>query len=276
MPYCDVGDAQLYYEVADYTDPWRQADTVLLHHAAMGNMTRWYAWVPILARHFRVVRFDIRGHGQSSPISPDYKWDINVLAQDAARLLDHLNVNAAHYCGASAGGIIGIRFAHRYPQRVKTLTLVAATAQMADTNADYGQWLKTITSEGVEAFLMKDAENRFEAGTDRSLIEWFAREGGKNPPHVVAGFAAHMASLDQRELLSEISCPTLIIGASRDEITPVRTQHVLRDRLPDAELVLLDRKGHNISTSDPEECAQAMLAFLQRRGYVSPADGLGS
>jgi 3-oxoadipate enol-lactonase len=268
MPYCDVGDTQIYYEVADYTDPWRPADTVVLHHPAMGNLTRWYAWVPHLARHFRVVRFDARGHGNSSPLPPDYVWSIDVLARDVTRLMDHLGVEAAHFAGASAGGIIGIRFAHNHPERIKTLTLVASTARMAETKANYAEWMKTISAEGVEAFLRKDAEQRFAPGTDPGLIDWFAREGGRNQPHVVVGFASHMASLDQRELLARIRCPTLILSAGDDDNTPISTQHYLRDHLPDPEMVVLEGMRHNIQSAAPDRCAREMLAFLARRGYV--------
>ena len=61
---------QLAYYVDDFTDPWRKPDTVLLLHAAMGNSRRWFQWVPPLSRHYRVVRLDLRGHGNSQVPKP--------------------------------------------------------------------------------------------------------------------------------------------------------------------------------------------------------------
>ena len=57
---------KLAYYIDDFTDPWRQADTLLLLHAAVGHAQRFYAWVPPLCRHYRVVRLDLRGHGASA------------------------------------------------------------------------------------------------------------------------------------------------------------------------------------------------------------------
>src|SRR6267142_1021315 len=58
--------AELFYTIDDYTDPWTQPETVVLHHGMAKNHQLWYAWIPILAQHYRVVRFDMRGMGQSS------------------------------------------------------------------------------------------------------------------------------------------------------------------------------------------------------------------
>ena len=269
MPYCDVGDAQLYYEVADYTDPWRPADTVVLHHPAMGNLTRWRAWIPALARDFRVVTFDVRGHDRSTSLPPDYQWSMDVLTGDVVRLIDHLGAGAVHFAGASAGGSVGLRFAHDHPDRIKTLTLVAASARLAESKSNHAQWLVTIRAEGVEAFLMKDAAARFNPDTDPELIRWFAREGGKNASEVVAGFAGYMTSLDQRDLLLGIKCPTLIIGAGADDVTLPSTQYYLRDHIADSELVMLEGARHNISSFLADRCAREMMAFLARRGYVT-------
>ena len=66
-----LGDgAELFYTVDDFTDPWTQPETVVLHHGMAKNHKLWYAWVPILAQHYRVVRFDMRGMGQSSVPAP--------------------------------------------------------------------------------------------------------------------------------------------------------------------------------------------------------------
>ena len=64
---------KLAYYVDDFTDPWRKPDTLLLLHAAMGNSQRWFQWVPRLARQYRVVRLDLRGHGNSAMPKPS-EW----------------------------------------------------------------------------------------------------------------------------------------------------------------------------------------------------------
>src|SRR5687768_16132919 len=120
---------QLRYVVDDYTDPWRECDTVLMVHAAMGSSRRFYAWVPHLARDFRVVRIDMRGHGESDAPKPD-QLAFERLSADAVELLDHLGIEAAHLAGSSAGGIVSQSVAIRYPKRVLSLASFAAVPGM--------------------------------------------------------------------------------------------------------------------------------------------------
>jgi 3-oxoadipate enol-lactonase len=72
--------AELFYTIDDFTSPWTQPETVVLHHGMAKNHKLWYAWVPILAQHYRVVRFDMRGMGQSSVPAPGYPWSLENLA----------------------------------------------------------------------------------------------------------------------------------------------------------------------------------------------------
>src|SRR5215472_12171832 len=94
----------LAYYVDDFTDPWKKAPTLLLLHAAMGSARRYFAWVPHLAREWRVVRLDLRGHGQSQVPPADQPLTLDRLVLDVAELLDHLELPQAHVVGNSAGG----------------------------------------------------------------------------------------------------------------------------------------------------------------------------
>src|SRR3972149_12287302 len=96
---------QLRYVVDDYTDPWRKRDTLLMVHAAMGSSRRFYAWVPHLARDFRVVRLDLRGHGESD-IPDAARLSFERLGLDVVELLDHLGIQTAHLAGSSSAAII--------------------------------------------------------------------------------------------------------------------------------------------------------------------------
>src|SRR5437763_6607323 len=86
----------LAYDIDDFTDPWRQAPTLLLLHAAMGSARRYFAWVPHLARDWRVVRLDLRGHGNSQVPPPERPLLLDRLVADVAELLDHLEIDSVH------------------------------------------------------------------------------------------------------------------------------------------------------------------------------------
>jgi pimeloyl-ACP methyl ester carboxylesterase len=118
---------QLAYAIDDFTDPWTSASTLLLLHAAMGHSGRYYAWVPRLSRHYRVVRMDLRGHGASGVPPADPPLTMQRLVKDTAELLDHLGCKSAHIVGNSAGGYVGQNLAMNSPERVRSLMLFGST-----------------------------------------------------------------------------------------------------------------------------------------------------
>src|SRR5947209_4117496 len=196
MPVANVDGVELFYRIDDFTDPWRPSQSVLLHHAAAGNIERWRSWVPTLARQYPVLRMDARGHGRSSAPPAGYRWSIERLAQDVAGVIAAAGCGPVHYAGASAGGIIGLQFAHDFPDLVRSLTLVAATPRMAQTRVDYGEWLERIGRLGVHGFFHSDAPTRFSPTASAELIDWFSDEAAKTPESIVKTFVPYMASVD--------------------------------------------------------------------------------
>ncbi|MGE3783122.1 MAG: alpha/beta fold hydrolase, partial [Alphaproteobacteria bacterium] len=123
-----TGDGiRLAYYIDEFTDPWRRPDTVLLLHAAMGSARRYFGWVPHLARDWRVIRLDLRGHGASQVPPADQPLLLERLVTDAAELLDHLGIDSAHIVGNSAGGYLGQQLAMTTPERVRGLALFGST-----------------------------------------------------------------------------------------------------------------------------------------------------
>ena len=89
MPMARIDNAtEMYYEEHDFTDPWLDAETVVLHHGNAKNSRLWYAWVPLLARKYRVVRLDARGFGRSTVPHPGYPWSLSGFASDLKTEVD--------------------------------------------------------------------------------------------------------------------------------------------------------------------------------------------
>src|SRR5512138_3906159 len=114
------------YYIDDFTDPWRKAPVMLLFHSAMGNSERFYSWVPGLARHFRLIRMDLRGHGRSSVPSPDKPLTLDRLVDDVLELMALLGLDAAHVSANSAGGYVAQNLALRAPEKVQSLVVVGS------------------------------------------------------------------------------------------------------------------------------------------------------
>src|SRR5690242_18586259 len=101
MPMVRVApDLEMHYLVDDYTDPWRKPETVLLLHGGSESGAVWFGWAPHLARHFQVVRPDMRGFGASTPMARDYAWDMDRILEDFIALMRSLKVERFHLVGA--------------------------------------------------------------------------------------------------------------------------------------------------------------------------------
>ncbi len=260
----------LAYYVDDNIDPWADASTLLMLHAAMGSAERFYAWVPMLSRHYRVVRLDLRGHGNSAIPAPDSRFDMDRLVQDTLELMDRLGCKSAHVVGNSAGGYLGQNLAMSHPDRVKSLILFGSTPGLRNSQA--ATWIPRIARDGIRKFLMDTIEDRFVPGTDPRKIEWFVSGAARCDPAYVGRFVDLMSSLDWSDRLGEIKCPTLLVIPGAETVGPIRNYDVMRDRIPDVQLIAYEGLPHNIGEAVPERCAEDVLAFLRRRfGQPSPA-----
>ena len=263
MPYLQVNGSRFHYHLDDYTEPWLAKSVVLLHHAAAGNLHRWRAWVPTLARHHRVLRFDMRGHALTPP-PPEGTFSLPGLAVDIAAVMDSLDIEKVHLVGASAGGIISLRFAHDFPQRLHTLSLVASTPKLAQMGEgiDAGVWRRTLEEQGTKAWLLSDAQKRFGPQAEPGLVEWYAAEGDKTPAEVVLALQDCLLREDLGPLLPQISAPTLILAAAQDEITPQEIQHLMAQQIPHAVLQTFHGVGHNMKVEIPDLLAARVRDFI--------------
>jgi pimeloyl-ACP methyl ester carboxylesterase len=239
-------------------------------HAAMGNAERFYAWVPMLSRHYRIVRLDLRGHGNSATPPPDSAVDMDRLVKDTLELMDLLGCKSAHVVGNSAGGYIGQNLAMNHPERVKSLILFGSTPGLRNSQA--ATWIPRIARDGIAKFLMDTIEDRFVPGTDPRKIEWFVSCATMCDPAYVGRFVGLMSSLDWSDRLGEIECPTLLVIPGAETVGSIKNYDVMRERIPDVQLIAYEGLPHNIGEAVPERCAEDVLAFLRWRfGMPSPA-----
>jgi 3-oxoadipate enol-lactonase len=255
---------QLAYAIDDFTDPWTPASTLLLLHAAMGHSGRYYAWVPRLSRHYRVVRMDLRGHGASGIPPADPPLTMLRLVKDTVELLDHLGCKNAHIVGNSAGGYVGQNLAMTSPERVRSLMLFGSTPGLKHSQA--ATWLPQVAKEGLRNFLARTISDRFPVDrTDPRHIEWFLDEAAKNDTPFIARFVGLMATLDWTDRLHEIKCPTLVVYPGAETVGSVSVYDVMRKRIPDVVVISYEGMPHNICDILPERCVDDVLTFLRWR-----------
>lgn len=255
---------KIAYYVDDFTDPWVKPDTLLLLHAAMGNAERWFKWVPPLARKYRVVRMELRGHGASQMPKPEQDFSLAQLVGDALELLDRLGVRSAHVVGNSAGGYVSQQLAIHHGERVRTLALFGATPGLKNSHA--ATWIPLVKERGLRKFLADTIHERFDATADPRLVEWFLDQAGSNDPAFVARFVLHMTTHEFMDDLVKIRCPTLIVAAGKEQIGHASAYGEMQKRIKGSELKLYDTAGHNICDGYADRCIEDVLAFLKKQG----------
>ena len=252
---------RLHYALDDFTDPWRSPPTVFLLHAVMGDSQRAYRWLPVLTRHFRVVRPDMRGHGQSD-VPTCGELSLNRLVDDVIELANHLGCATLHVAGASVGGIIALQLALDHPARVATLGCFATPPGLKrHTRINHDEWIATIRSKGLRAFLADTIDERFPPGTDADFIHWFIDTASRTDPEFLIRLIPLLREVDQTARLPEIRQPTLAVVPGADPHIALTQYETLR-AIPDCEFVVYDGFQHNIVDSVPERCAHELLRFL--------------
>lgn len=260
------GQPDLHCLVDDYTNPWANAPVLVLQHGFCRNATMWYQWVPHLARHFRIVRPDMRGIGQSGRF--DYKTlTLDVLVDDMVAILDDLGARDVHYCGESLGGIIGIGLAARHPERVRALALISTPARINTAAQEryafgYGSIVAAIEAMGAERWVREStASTRFPPDAPPAMVDWFCKNLAATGAEALAEYSRFLQTADAEPLLKRVKAPVLSLYPSGGGIASDDQKAVLLQHIPHAQFAHLPTRAHMIQHLMPGACARAVRNF---------------
>jgi 3-oxoadipate enol-lactonase len=255
--------AQLYYEIDDFTDPWRKPETVLMLHGNAESGLAWYGWVPTLSRHYRVVRPDMRGFGRSTPMPRDFPWTLDVIIDDYARLMDELGVERFHLVGAKIGGTIARAFAARRPERVMTLTVVGTPPPLRAGAAERVPELNAaFERDGVEAWARATMGGRLGSAFPPEGVEWWIRFMGRTAVSTQIGFMQTIACADIRADVPKIGCPTLVITTEKSGLATVDETRAWQRQIANSRLVVLPGDSYHVAATHAADGAAATLDFI--------------
>lgn len=258
MPTVDLEETRIHYRF----DGDESSPTLVLANALGTVLSMWDKTTPAIARRYRVLRYDMRGHGLSG-VTPG-SYTIAKLAGDLIGLLDHLKIARPHLCGLSLGGMVGIWIAIHRPESVSRLIL-------ANTDARIGvreMWNERIA--GIRRAGMAPL-------ADATMARWFTPEyRAENPAEIDAlravigncpaegyiGCCAALRDADLRAGLSSISTRCLILAGEFDPATPAAGGHALHSAIRNSSFAELPC-SHLSAWERPQEFQQAVLNFLQ-------------
>lgn len=252
--------------VTDLSPPWRTPGRpVVFHHGIGTNQDIWAGWLPVIAPHHRVVRFDTRGFG-ASPVPPEGEaWSIDALIDDLFDAASAAGPGPVHLVGESLGGTVVLAAALRHPERVATVTVSNASFTGGGIGK-LGGWRDLFAAEGVTGWSARMNEWRFRPGAiTPAMAAWFSGEQERTKPHVALGLGDLLAGVDLTDALPTLARPLLVLAPDSSPFVPVRLAAELKERVPDTELRVFPGVRHGLPFSHAEECARALLDFLQRR-----------
>lgn len=242
------------------------APVVTLSHSLAATLHLWDAQAVALRERYRVLRYDIRGHGGTDV--PPAPYTLEQMADDLHGLLRALGIARTHFVGLSMGGLIGMTLALRFPAVVQSLVL-------ADTTACYGPERKPMWDDRIAVAQAKGVE----AVLDRTMEAWFSAPFRGARPDVVARVRAMLAPTDPvgyvgaiqaigygdlREEIRAIRCPALILIGEEDHGTDITMARTMLERIPGAEMEILPRAAHCSCVEAAEEFNRALRGFLVR------------
>jgi 3-oxoadipate enol-lactonase len=237
------------------------APVLMLSNSLGTNLHMWDQQVAPFTRHFRLVRYDRRGHGKSG--APKGPYTMERLGRDVLAVLDGLGIAKINWCGLSMGGMVGMWLGANAGNRIDKLILSNTSAYFPDKTLWDGR-IKLVREKGLEAIV------------DANMERWFTKEfRDRAPPELAKIRAMFLATkvegyigcgeairdMDHRPLLAKISAPTLVIAGKHDPATPLERNEFIKQHILGAKIAVLEA-AHIANMEQPQVYADTVLGFL--------------
>lgn len=249
---------EINYEIAG-EGPW-----VTLSHSLACNLHMWDDQMAVLTKKYKVLRFDTRGHGQSS--APPGPYTLEQMADDVKGLLDALGIKQTHWVGLSMGGMIGETFALKYPGVFRSMVL-ADTTSRRPPNAEqmWSERVKLAQEKGMDALVEGTLARWFTEpyrNTHQNVIARIAADIRNTPVAGFTGCCQAIAKIDLLDRLHEIKCPVLIMVGDQDHGTPPEMARQIHQNLPGSELQIIASAAHISNIEQTAVFNKALLGFF--------------
>jgi 3-oxoadipate enol-lactonase len=245
---------------------------VLILSGSLGStLDMWDPQVSALARHFRVVRYDLRGHGRS--LVPPAPYEIADMGADLVALLDRIRVARAHLVGLSLGGMVSLWTAAHHPERVDRLIVCCASAHLGPAAA-WAERAATVRARGTATV------------ADAVVARWFTSEFRARFPELVQrmrdmiaatsaeGYAACCGAIERMDLradLGSIRAPTLAIAGAADPVIPLDHLVGIARDVREGRVVVVDDAAHLVNVQQPERTTNLIIDHLSRVPFHNPS-----
>jgi 3-oxoadipate enol-lactonase len=258
MPDIKVDDGCMIH--VEVTGP-DNAPVLMLSNSLGTDLHMWDAQVDAFTRHFRLVRYDRRGHGKSG--APQGPYSMERLGRDVIGVLDGLGIAKINWCGLSMGGMVGQWLGGNAQNRIDKLIL-SNTACYYPDKAMWDGRIKLVGEKGLGAIV------------DINMERWLTKGFREREPQAVErmrsaflstkldgylGCCEAIKAMDHRPVLAKITAPTLVIAGRHDAATPLEGNEFIRQHIPGARIAVLEA-AHIANIEQPKAYADTVLEFL--------------
>lgn len=258
MPTIQTDDGcAIHYEIEGRSD----APVLMMSNSLGTNLHMWDDQVAPFIAHFRLLRYDRRGHGQSG--APKGPYTMERLGRDVLAVLDGLKIDRINWCGLSMGGMVGMWLGANAPQRLNKLVLSNTSAYMAD-KAPWADRIKLVSEKGLGALVDANMERWFTKGFRERAPESIARMKAMfvaTPVQGYIGCCEAIRDMDFRESNTRITTPTMIIIGAQDPATTPAAGEAIHSQIKGSKVAMLDA-AHISNMELPKVYADTVLGFL--------------
>jgi len=259
MPFLELKDCRLFYQIDDHTDAWTRAESVVFVHGFTESTEAWRAWVPHFSRRYRVLRYDQRGFGQSGAVAKDFPLTTEVIVADLAAVIRRLAGGRAHVVGGKSGGIPVMMLAATHPDLVQTIIVSCSPV----TPPKAAGWIEQMERDGMRSWAYRTQRERMGTAMPEAGIAWWSDMMGATAVSTAHAYLRWVGAIDIREDIKRIRCPTLVIGTD----TPRRGRAEFegwQKTIPGSELAIIPVDGYHAAGAAPDETAHVTLEFIAR------------
>ena len=255
-----VNGISINYELSGPED----APTVMLSHSLAADLTMWEPQMPALG-DYRVLRYDLRGHG-ATEVTPG-PYSIDLLAEDAASLIQALDLGPVLFVGLSLGGMLGQVLGVKHAALVSLLVLSDTSSLMVPRSL-WEERIIMAREQGMDALAPGTLERWFTApfhASDPDIVAGIGKTIRATPREGYAACSEAIRDMDLRGTLSAISAPTLVMVGADDPATPPSASEAIAGEIDGAQLVILEQAAHLYNVEQAGPFNEALMAFLKAR-----------
>lgn len=257
-------DCEIAVRVDDYVLPWDTRPPVVMLHGLAESGEAFRRWVPYFADRHIVVRPDLRGFGDSTPMAADHAYRFKALGADIVRVLDALKLDRVFLIGGKIGGTLAMYLAANHPDRVIAVAAVAAPASLTSFADRAPTWRKQIREQGVGAWVRETTQWRLGTSLPPEAVDWWVDLMSKTPSSTLEAFLQMVPTVDVTAELPQIKCPAVVITTTGSGLATVDAVKAWQETIPGSTLEVLPGDSYHVAATHPDACARIVRQFFDR------------